>query len=536
MFAREEFSRELLWSTPLDVITEIPIMVADGLVYIESWTDTGGGTRGNQLSVLDASTGELAWEYELDSTLPFAPVVAGGVAYIMAAGTLHAVDPSTGQMLWRFETGRAEAAPEVVDGVVYVSAEGSVYALLASGQPGTAPSRADTTQPALAPGELLWRIETDGRWNSPPVVAAGTVYFGSTDQHVYAVDSETGAVRWRYDAEADVYSRPTVVGENVFIGGRANIGAGSYQSYVQALDSATGEPGRSYGDGRNQDRVTPVVGDAFVFFDVGGSMFSVEASTGRPLWRADVAQRDSRPAFAEGMVFVRTSGAVRGLDPASGGTRWMFDVKEEYDIPTIVYTRPEATRGALFFETRAQFAQQEVQLEALYAATGRRIWQKNIGEGGVTSPAVANGILCYGLAGDGLHAWHMVSGKSLWQADLDIGPGDPLKVVRQVLYVGTTSGVSRGTFHSHVHALDSSTGDVIWQYELDGRLAGDTIESAGGVVYVGAGDGVYALDAATGQLVRHYRVGCAVSATPEVIDGVIYVSCQGSLLALDATP
>ncbi|WP_425604810.1 PQQ-binding-like beta-propeller repeat protein [Halobellus marinus] len=41
-------------------------------------------------------------------------------------------------------------------------------------------------------GAPEWRFETDGSVDSSPVVVDGTVYVGSMDNHVYALDAASG--------------------------------------------------------------------------------------------------------------------------------------------------------------------------------------------------------------------------------------------------------------------------------------------------------------------------------------------------------
>jgi outer membrane protein assembly factor BamB len=45
---------------------------------------------------------------------------------------------------------------------------------------------------------------------SAPVVASGTVYIGSTDTYVYAIDTDSGTLRWKYRTDNKIYSSPTV--------------------------------------------------------------------------------------------------------------------------------------------------------------------------------------------------------------------------------------------------------------------------------------------------------------------------------------
>ena len=49
-------------------------------------------------------------------------------------------------------------------------------------------------------------------------MAGGTVYIGSNDHKVYALDAATGHVRWTYTTGGGVDSSPAVAGGTVNIG------------------------------------------------------------------------------------------------------------------------------------------------------------------------------------------------------------------------------------------------------------------------------------------------------------------------------
>lgn len=54
--------------------------------------------------------------------------------------------------------------------------------------------------------ELKWTYEfpAAGRARSHPLIAGGAVFTGSQDGTVYALDAETGCVRWTFPAAAEV--------------------------------------------------------------------------------------------------------------------------------------------------------------------------------------------------------------------------------------------------------------------------------------------------------------------------------------------
>ena len=70
-------------------------------------------------------------------------------------------------------------------------------------------------------GGLRWRVQTDGPVRSSPVAAEGTVYVGSNDGSLYAIDLATGRVHWTFTAGAPVNSTPAVAGPLVIVQSRA---------------------------------------------------------------------------------------------------------------------------------------------------------------------------------------------------------------------------------------------------------------------------------------------------------------------------
>ncbi len=79
--------------------------------------------------------------------------------------------PLEGELKWVFATGAPIHSSPAVDGTVYVgSRDSKLYAL-------------DT-----ATGAQLWHITTGDKITSSPAVAGGTVYVGSHDGNLYAVE------------------------------------------------------------------------------------------------------------------------------------------------------------------------------------------------------------------------------------------------------------------------------------------------------------------------------------------------------------
>jgi len=108
------------------------------------------------------------------------------------------------------------SSPTVMDGTVYVGSDDeTLYAVDA------------------ATGDQEWAEPLDPIQSSPTVVD-GTVYVGSNDGTLHAVDAATGDQEWAFTEPSDVVnSSPTMVDGTVYVG--------SHDETLYAVDAATGD-------------------------------------------------------------------------------------------------------------------------------------------------------------------------------------------------------------------------------------------------------------------------------------------------------
>lgn len=116
---------------------------------------------------------------------------------------------ATNNQKWAFQTGGAVYSSPAIgeDDTIYVgSYDHKLYALDGS------------------TGNKKWAFETGNSiWSSPAIGVDGTVYIGSTDYKVYAVDGVTGTEKWQYTTGDWVASSPAIgADDTVYIGGYDN--------------------------------------------------------------------------------------------------------------------------------------------------------------------------------------------------------------------------------------------------------------------------------------------------------------------------
>lgn len=89
-----------------------------------------------------------------------------------------------------------------------------------------------------------------------PAIADETVYIGSNDGNLYAINTKTGKQIWSYKTDGSIYSSPTVTDGIVYVG--------SNDGYIHAVDAKIGNklwklPMRIFNSHRNFLIASPTV-------------------------------------------------------------------------------------------------------------------------------------------------------------------------------------------------------------------------------------------------------------------------------------
>jgi outer membrane protein assembly factor BamB len=323
------------------------------------------------------------WSAFTDSSfIEFPPVVAYGRLYVGTNyGLVIAVDARTGKSVWRRYLGRCIAAsPTVGRGVVYIA---TMDPAPCEGHDAGAGGYLVALN-ALT-GERMWSYRT-GLIESSPLLVDGTVYFGSWDNRVYAVDAKTHLPRWTFATQGPVKAGPAYANGIVYIG--------SYDGRVYALDARTGKVHWSAAAQTRRGRrgnfyATPAIARGHVYVGAtDGNVYAFDAGTGRLLWSYSTGNYVYAPAAVwRGTVYVGSyDHRLYALNAATGAVRWMFDAHHP------ISGAPTVLGGFVYFSTCGGCWSRELDRRArrtfgVDTATGRLAWTFPDGE---YSPIVAD--------------------------------------------------------------------------------------------------------------------------------------------------
>ncbi|WP_247730467.1 PQQ-binding-like beta-propeller repeat protein [Halovivax limisalsi] len=347
-----------------------------------------------------------------------------------------------GERRWRAATDDAIwSSPTIYAGTVYVgSNDGGLYAI------------------DEATGERRWRTEVGGSVSASPAAApaSGHVYAGGADG-LYALDAETGEVEWVHGTEWPVLSSPTVEDGTVYA---------ASQGVLYALDAATGDVVWSaYPDGGTES--SPVVVDGTVYVGSYGTnegegyLHAFDAADGTERWRSNLgAPVTASPTVVGGTAFVGSyDGHLYALDATSGERAWLFDTGGA------VYSSPTVADGTVYVGTGYEDGDQGA-VFALDAATGSQAWSTGFGKQDelfVSSPTVADGIVYVGTQRPAVYAFDAASGTERWRAPTNASTFSSPTVHDGTLYVGSMDG---SLYAMNVAGNRSSEGSRVEQESL----------------------------------------------------------------------
>lgn len=300
---------------------------------------------GNGVASVDIAARQLSWTFpeELSPALLFyaKPSVsdsrivlgdygaAGGMFSPRATITVYALgnseDGGTPAILWTRDdvaTDRIIAPALQANGQVFVgTADNHLYALDAES------------------GHLQWEFPTDHSVWAQPVYSGESVYVASLDNNVYALDPDSGEPQWQTTLGGSVAGHPVLSsdGDILYVP--------SFDRKLHALDAQSGDELWA-ADAANWVWGSPAVGDGIVYYaDINGNVYAVSAETGEQQWTSTAGGAiQSALLYDDGVLFLTSGqtsgeeeerrGEVMALDAVEGDLLWRFET------PVPVFSAP----------------------------------------------------------------------------------------------------------------------------------------------------------------------------------------------------
>jgi eukaryotic-like serine/threonine-protein kinase len=390
--------------------------------------------------------------------------------------------------------------------------------------------------------KIKWQFQTKGQVLSSPAVTGDTVYIGSSDHYLYAINRDNGAEKWKFKAEGRITSSPAVAGGFVYFT--------CWDGNAYAVDASTGTQkwkfaisgerrfaathlhgaapnGETMPDPFDFYLSSPVVVDGTVYFGSGDTnIYALDASNGQLKWKfktGDVVH--ASPAVADGRLYVGSwDSYFYALDAKSGKEIWRFKTGDDPEIHNQVGIQSSAAAadGIVYFGCR------DSNFYAVDAATGKERWRfNNKGSWVIGSPAVANGKVYFGTSDTALfYAFDAKSGAQLFSIGFHGWPlfSSPALAGDRV-YIGSHEG--------KLFAIDLKTQKVAWTFATDGsKKNGAIYTKPDGTTNYDVAFSDFFYDDMVSGVQKLMTVGAVLSSPVVAGDAVFFGSADGNLYAL----
>ncbi|HTO94199.1 MAG TPA: PQQ-binding-like beta-propeller repeat protein [Bacteroidota bacterium] len=297
-------------------------VVMDSIVFVS--------TLRGELIAVNVSTGKSIGSLSLGDAIQGSPVIEGNVAYIALSNTqlsLVALDLFTCRPRWKKGYGDVEVTPCIYRERIYLGNTAGTFSCI-----------------ERATGDQRWGFKLPANTalkgiRSSAAADSGTVVFGAEDGNIYALNAETGGVRWTFGTGSPVEAAILITGGKVI--------AGNIRGTLVALDLYRGKLLWKKETGAPIYANAVPAGDLVIVGNLAGSMNAFRASDGMEAWKADLeGPVNSGGVLAGGTIYVGTMKKfVYGLDPDNGAVTWKVEAGGR------IRTSPAVAFGRLFITT-----------------------------------------------------------------------------------------------------------------------------------------------------------------------------------------
>ncbi len=319
----------------------------------------------------------------------------------------------------------------------------------------------------------------------PDAAATPSIFIGSDNQIVRALDVNTGAQKWEVKAGGAIVATP-------FIDSRQLVVL-TENGTILRLDPKTGA------ELARKELETPLVSSPvsdgrLLYFGSEQKCYGYDFTRDTTSWAVDIPGGiAASPVVSEDRVYVGSlDGVFYALNASTGATVWQFN----------------PNTGGSFYSSAGQDAltlyvtSTDSNLYALDKRTGQQIWNYKAGNAIYASPLLYGGNAIFGADDYLLHCVSLTSRNAIWKAKTEERIRASATAANNVVYVAS--------YDSRIYAFDVIDGEKRWSFGTFRVVEGSPL-LAGKNVCVGSYDGrFYAMDTATGKPTWTYRLDAPV--------------------------
>ncbi|MFW6138396.1 MAG: PQQ-binding-like beta-propeller repeat protein [Spirochaetota bacterium] len=363
--------------------------------------------------------------------------------------------------------------------------------------------RGGTSNAIYPPLGVKWKLKLQLENNqapvfNPPVVKGDTIYFGSPDGNFYALDINTGYMRWVFSTDGMINSTPSADSRKVYFG--------SNDGRVYAVSMDEGKKVWSFETESTVQSNIIRYQDYVIFTSDGGSTYFLSPE-GRlrykipnPVWHYYTFQvYDNVLYFAPGPMSNPHSLGAYHIEQKS--YQWVLNT---WALRATWYSFAAIKDGLLFFATCAYRGQHwDLTYYCFDTFTGELIWKyrdtsvwgsyvpedlyrlfrKNLKLLDYMAPSVWRNLVIYTSGDACVRAFHVKRGSLEWVHTFEYPTSSAPTVAGDRVYLGLRGSTGPGGKPPRLVCLSARNGEKLWQMPLEGAMLNAPVISGEWLVF-----------------------------------------------------
>lgn len=362
------------------------------------WRQRHGTPMGRPAHPALSAAPALAWSADIGTgdgrrvRITADPVVAGGRVFALDALARVTAVSTGGQVLWTRDLTPPGQKANTVSGGGLAYGEGKLFVVSNFGL-------ISALDPAT--GGVIWQQRLAAPTTASPSVHDGLVYVVAGDEVAWAIDTETGRVRWQLAGTPDIHNvlggpAPAITDKYaIFAFGAGEVHGAFRKGGLRLWDAQIAGERLGVASGRVRDITGDpvVVGERVIVGSHAGRMVALSLGSGKRLWTAEEGPLNPVWAAGDSVFLVSDRNELVRLSVEDGSRIWghalplFTDRKPRRQAGIIGHYGPVIAGGQLIV------ASADGRLRMFDPVSGRLVRSIELPGGATSNPVVAGGTL-----------------------------------------------------------------------------------------------------------------------------------------------
>jgi len=345
---------------------------------------------------------------------------------------------------------------------------------------------------------LRWKINLQSgdekiKSLNPPVVIGDTIYFGSDDGNFYALDVQSGYMRWVFKSGAEINSVPYADNKHVYFG--------SKDGKLYALSLETGEEVWTFQTRSQINSLVQRYKDYIVFVGDADAIYFLSPDGIEQFNIPNPGWYNFTFLITDDVMYFATGPQVEWIGPYDINRReflWYFDYNE---VDAYWYSFSAVRDDLLFMGTATVYWEGTyLGYHAYNRHTGELVWRqyyngilsytrpkeiydyflKNVEILDFMAPAVWSDLVIFTGGDNTARAFNANTGELVWEEVFNIPVSSPPTIAGGRVYFGL---LGDDIIPSRLVCISARSGHLLWEMETDGAILSAPVISGKKVIF-----------------------------------------------------